>query len=276
MSGHTASARVLADTLEGWGVDFDLTHFESDALHHIRDAADHGRMYDVAILENGLPGAGVLPLAAEIRRHPGTDGMRLIWLTAFGQRGDGEAARRAGFHGYLTTPLRRAQLRRALELVVGAREETLVTQHRVAETQRHQGNWVLLAEDNVVNQKITVALLKRAGVLVDVAENGREAVEAVSRKRYGLVLMDCQMPEMDGIEATRELRRMEMPGERIPVVALTANANEEVRRECIDAGMDEILVKPLKPDALEALLARSFGDGEAIPAAETEVEETAG
>ena len=262
MGGNSASARALEETLRGWGVNYDVVHNEREVIARIRRATERGRMYDVAILENGVPGAGVLTLANEIRAEAGTREMRLIWLTAFGQRGDGEAARRAGFHGYLTTPLRQGQLRRALELVI-RQHDTLVTQHRVAEQQRHEGHWVLLAEDNVVNQKLMVALLKRAGVLVDVADNGIQALEATQRKRYDLVLMDCQMPEMDGIEATVELRRREGDGERLPIVALTANADDESRDRCLAAGMDEVLAKPLRPADLEALLARALPDSAA-------------
>ena len=120
---------------------------------------------------------------------------------------------------------------------------------------RHAGRRLLLAEDNPVNQEVAGELLRAAGLTVDVASNGAEAVELARRGQYGLILMDMQMPEMDGLEATRQIRRL--PGrEAIPIIAMTANAFAEDRTRCIEAGMDDFMAKPVDPDRLFSTLLR--------------------
>ncbi|MBN8729572.1 MAG: response regulator [Acidobacteria bacterium] len=131
---------------------------------------------------------------------------------------------------------------------------------------------VLVAEDNAINQVLAKRMLERRGHMVDVAGNGRAAVEAVTRERYDLVLMDVQMPEMDGFEATREIRRLEAAangGKRLPIVAMTANAMEGDREQCLAQGMDAYLPKPVMVEALVAMLAEvNKGQGEGAPAGE--------
>ncbi len=115
---------------------------------------------------------------------------------------------------------------------------------------------VLVAEDNPANQKVAKLFLERLGCRVDVAADGQETIEAWSRGRYDLIFMDCQMPEMDGFEAAQAIRREEQPGERIPIIALTANAFAGEHERCLAAGMDDYLAKPIRPDALAELLNR--------------------
>jgi len=115
---------------------------------------------------------------------------------------------------------------------------------------------LLLAEDNLVNQRVAMAVLKKLGLSADLASNGEEAVRACQSRRYDLVLMDCQMPEVDGFQATRRIRALEAPGKHVPILAMTANAMEGDRERCLQAGMDDYLPKPVTFDALREVLAR--------------------
>ncbi len=183
-------------------------------------------------------------------------GTKLVLLTPQGQRGDAARARELNLAAYLTKPIDRSSLAEAIRLVAakpaGADGE-LVTKHSVRELR--QIKRVLVAEDSPTNRLIVQKLLERHGYEVDSAEDGFDAVEAWSRGRYDIVLMDIQMPRMDGLEATQEIRRREQGrGEHIPIVALTAHALRGDRERCIGAGMDEYLTKPLRIQELLAIL----------------------
>ena len=174
-----------------------------------------------------------------------------------------------GFDGYLVKPLRPSLLQDALAAVLGAREsgrsDAIITRHLLAEDHGFAPRArrmdlpqarVLVAEDNAVNVKVATRMLAKYGCRVDVAANGREAVELFGQLPYDVVFMDCQMPEMDGFEATAEIRRMEDPLHRTPIVALTANAMSGDRERCLESGMDDFLSKPIKEEALVAALHR--------------------
>jgi CheY-like chemotaxis protein len=180
-------------------------------------------------------------------------------LTSILAQGDADSARNTGIVNWVTKPVRQADLRRA---IAGATTgSAAVTQQpaRDWEEQRIEAR-VLLVEDSAVNQEVAVAMLKGLGCEVRLAENGREAVTAVSRRRFDVVLMDCQMPEMDGFEATRAIRKREAarkgPPLRVPIVALTANALGGDRARCLAAGMDDYLAKPFKKEQLWTALAK--------------------
>jgi CheY-like chemotaxis protein len=189
-------------------------------------------------------------------------------LTSFGQRGDGALAREAGIAAYLTKPVRQSQLFTCLtsvinqpavldeRLAVVSSETTanLVTRHTLEEAERISPKLILLAEDNIVNQKVAVRQLQNLGYRADAVANGREALEALARIPYDLVLMDCQMPEMDGYEATAEIRLREGEAKHTPIVAMTAHALEGDRVKCLAAGMDDYISKPVKPEQLGAVL----------------------
>jgi CheY-like chemotaxis protein len=175
-----------------------------------------------------------------------------------------------GFGGYLLKPIARQDLVDCMSLVMSTTGEawhsgsySIVTRHEVRASRARSGRCILLAEDNFVNQKVAVAVLEKLGHQVDAVGNGAEAVEAWRSGRYDLILMDCQMPELDGYEATREIRRIEAADgrERIPIVALTAHAIQGTEQQCREAGMDDYLTKPLDRDRLADSLDRHFASG---------------
>ena len=259
------------------------------ALVRLRMAAEMGAPFDVAILDMQMPGMDGWTLARHIKADPTISSVPLMMLTSMSQRGDAQLAREVGFDAYLTKPLRQAHLYDCLTLVLsgssanqvqpGEAPARLITRHTVTEAQARRRGRVLVVEDNIVNQKVAAKMLEREGYRVDVAANGLEAVEAVAQIPYALVFMDCQMPEMDGYDASREIRRREAMGTRpeahtgeevsclsshasrhIPIIAMTANAMPGDRETCLEAGMDDYVAKPVRREDLEAVLARWRSD----------------
>jgi CheY-like chemotaxis protein len=168
-----------------------------------------------------------------------------------------------GFAGYLLKPVTQRDLTDSLMLVLGARAEAwhqqsqpIVTRHALRTQRVREAPRVLLAEDNAVNQKVACRTLEKLGYRVDVAVDGQAAVDAWATGRYDLILMDCQMPVMDGYEASRQIRARETSGKRIPIVALTAHAMKGADATCVAAGMDDYLSKPIDRAQLNACLER--------------------
>jgi CheY-like chemotaxis protein len=188
---------------------------------------------------------------------------RLILLTSSGQRGDGKLFAELGFAGYLLKPVTQRDLTDCLSLVLGVRAEAwhlktqpIVTRHALRSLRMRESYRVLLAEDNAVNQKVACRVLEKLGYRVDVASDGQAAVNAWETGRYDLILMDCQMPVMDGYEASRQIRSRETGDQHIPIVALTAHAMKGSDEECVAAGMDDYLSKPIDRDKLRICLER--------------------
>ncbi|HEX2064512.1 MAG TPA: response regulator, partial [Acidimicrobiales bacterium] len=199
-----------------------------------------------------------LDVARAVAADPALADVRTVLLTSSAQRGELRRSREAGVHGYLTKPVRHSHLRGALATVLAGGEagEDLVTQDRLAEARNRRRARLLLAEDNPVNQKVAARMAEKLGFGVDVAPTGVEAVEAVAEHSYAAVLMDVQMPRMDGYQATAAIRAREPDGSRIPIIAMTASAMEGDRERCLAAGMDDYLPKPLREDDLATALAR--------------------
>jgi two-component system sensor histidine kinase/response regulator len=264
---NATNRKILSHQLDSWG----MLHGEVDsgisALTELRAKAAAGIPYNLAILDLIMPGMDGFELARAIKSDPQLAGVHLVLLTSYGQRGDGTTAREAGVAAYLTKPVRQSQLFNCLRTVLNrpgrqthnpGPTPDLMTKHVLAENSTMSNKLILLAEDNIVNQKVAVRQLLKLGYRADTAANGREAVEALTRTPYDLVLMDCQMPEMDGYEATAEIRRREGLSAHTPIVAMTANALQGDRERCIAAGMDDYVSKPVKLDELERVLARLF------------------
>ena len=270
---NATNRKILTHQLSTWR----MTHQQSDngvvALELLRAAALNGKAYDLAILDLMMPGMDGFELARTIKADPLIAGTRLVLLTSYGERGDGATAREAGIAAYLTKPVKQSQLFDCLITVVSEPLPTaaveplppqglseLITKHALKEVKSVTNKLILLAEDNIINQKVAVRQLQKLGYRADAVANGREALEALTRIPYDLVLMDCQMPEMDGYEATAEIRRREGQDKHTTIVAMTANALRGDREKCIAAGMDDYISKPVKLADLMELLRRISTD----------------
>jgi two-component system sensor histidine kinase/response regulator len=262
---NATNRKILSHQFDSWG----MIHAEADsgarALDALRAAARRGEPYDLAVLDLMMPGMDGLELARAIKADPAVAGTRLVMLTSFGQREQAATAREAGIEACLTKPVRQSQLFDCLATVMSQAPpapapSNVRTKTTTKETQMLSHKLILLAEDNIVNQKVAVRQLQKLGYRADSVANGREAVEALGRIAYDLVLMDCQMPEMDGYAATAEIRRREGAAKHTPIVAMTANALEGDRAKCLAAGMDDYVSKPVRPEELAAVLERFLAD----------------
>ncbi|MDP9089236.1 MAG: response regulator [Pseudomonadota bacterium] len=254
-----SNREILAQHLKSWGVEVVAAESSRDALAII-DAADSSG-FDFALLDDQMPGMDGIELARRIRRQPSLDGMRLIMLTAR-EHHESNSDTVQLFAAILTKPLRRSQLLNCVTRAMIAAPETALEETAMrllpAATARAFVPKILLVEDNPVNREVAVAMLENLGCVAHSAENGWLALEAVNNEAYDAVLMDCQMPVMDGLTATAELRRREQNagGARLPIIALTANAMEGDRERCLAAGMDDFLSKPFSQQQLALLLRR--------------------
>ena len=224
------------------------------ALAALRRLVDSGRVPDVAVLDHQMPGMDGADLCRAIAADAALDRVRVIMLTSASLARPAECARVAA---YLTKPVRRAELLAALTTAIAVAGTPAAVPAELPPAPASPapgGARVLVAEDNPVNQKVAAAMLKRLGYRVDVVANGSEAVDAVEQVPYAAVLMDCQMPEMNGYEATEEIRRREPPGHHIPIVALTASAIKGDEDRCLAAGMDAYVTKPVTVKALGTAL----------------------
>jgi len=264
---NQTNRRILREMLAAEGVKVDEASTAGEGLEAIRHAVQRKTPYDLAILDMQMPDMDGFALAAAVRQEKAIKRTNLLMLTSAGQRGDGERCRALGIRGYLTKPMSRADLLEALGTVLaGSAQEgegspEIVTRHTIAESRRSLR--ILLAEDNPVNQQVAVAMLVKRGHEVHVAGNGREAVDAVRERDYDVVLMDIQMPELDGFEATAAIRAMDK-GKDLPIIGLTAHALSGERERCLSRGMSEYLAKPFKAHELFALV-EAGADG-TIPA----------
>jgi two-component system sensor histidine kinase/response regulator len=236
-----------------------------EAMALMRQAAAAGRPFEVALLDHQMPGCDGAKLGKMIVSDASIKNARLILLTSSGQRGDGHMFADLGFAGYLLKPVTQRDLTDCLMMVLSAKAESwhlksqpIITRHALRSQRSQKRHRILLAEDNAVNQKVACKTLEKLGYRVDVAPDGQAAVQAWETGRYDLILMDCQMPVLDGYEATRTIRAREEErgSKRIPIVALTAHAMKGADEQCTAAGMDDYLSKPIDRAQLDACLER--------------------
>jgi len=249
---------ILTKNVEALGSRVDAVTSGAKALESLRNAHHAGDPYHVVLLDMQMPGMDGEQTARAIKSDPAVKEVKIIILTSMGQRGDAVRLEALGCSGYLLKPVKQQLLFDAVIAALGRQEQQhgLITRHTLSE-QRKQGMRLLLAEDNSINQKLAVALMQKAGYSVDVVETGVQAFEEVKRVSYSAVLMDVQMPEMDGFEATRAIREWEQEhGSHIPIIAMTAHAMQGDRERCLEAGMDDYVSKPLEPKVLFNVLDR--------------------
>jgi CheY-like chemotaxis protein len=230
------------------------------ALLELESARRSGAAYNLVLTDMQMPKMDGFGLVKEIQRKRDLLTEAIMMLTSGGHRGDAARCAELGIAAYLYKPVRQSELREAIVRVLSRRncagdKPVLTRDELLEERPAAQHLNILLAEDNLINQKLAVRLLEKRGHTVTVANNGREALNTIEKTPFDLVMMDVQMPEMDGFQATIELRRREQgSGGRIPVVAMTALAMKGDKERCLHAGMDAYLSKPIRPEELDRVL----------------------
>jgi len=255
---NATNREVLSAYLGSWDCRCRAASSAKEALRMLRQAAESGEPFHLVILDHMMPEMDGEALGQAIKTDPALKETVLVMLTSWGRRGDAARVKEIGFSAYLTKPVKQSQLFDCLVTVLGEEpartkddeKPPLVTRHSLAEAKRRVR--ILLVEDNVVNQKFAMRLLEKMGYRSDAVGNGQEAVKALEMVPYDVVLMDVQMPEMDGYEATRVIRdpQSKVRNHDIPIIAMTANAMKGDRERCIEAGMDDYIAKPIQPQRL--------------------------
>jgi len=259
---NLTNLEILKGYVEAWGGKCDVAQSGAMALTLLNAVAKVDAPFDAAILDMRMPGMDGAELGAHIKRDPKLQNTEMIMLTSHGLRGDASRMEKIGFAAYLTKPIRRSQLFDCLVNVLShnkqkpsAQKPQLVTKHSLSQDRRRKSR-VLLVEDNIINQKLGLRMVEKFGFRADVAANGKEAVKMLTKFQYNIVLMDIQMPEMDGFEATRVIRdpNSAVIDHDVSIVAMTANAMKGDRDRCLNAGMNDYVAKPIEPQKLlEAL-----------------------
>jgi PAS domain S-box-containing protein len=259
---NATTRNILHVQMTSWTMISRTVDTPDQALDMLTQAAARGAPYDVVIIDNALEGSGALKLAKAIKASSTLAEARSVMLMPVGRQADLRDVRQAGVRLCVSKPVRQSALYDCLVSVMTDSAETkvdvTVPEAPPARLRQQQRKKLLLAEDNPVNQEVALGILKIEGYEVKVAKNGLEAVAAFSESKFDLVLMDCHMPEMDGFEATRQMRELEKQSNstRIPIVALTANAMQQDRDECLNAGMDDHLSKPYSRLQMREVLVR--------------------
>jgi signal transduction histidine kinase/DNA-binding response OmpR family regulator len=264
---NSTNRRILSHQAKYCGMEIVEASSGKEALKLIRESEVP---FDLAILDLMMPELDGFELARKIKDDLNTSAIVLVMLTSFKERSHETIAQEIGIAAYLTKPIKQAQLFETLGKVMASSRsagnaevanQVPITVAAKVEMRTLSTKLILLAEDNMVNQKLATRQLLKLGYRADAVANGREALEALTRISYDLVLMDCQMPEMDGYQATSEIRRREGNLKRTPIVAMTANALEGDRDKCLASGMDEYITKPVKPENLSVILDKFLASG---------------
>ncbi|MBI5095404.1 MAG: response regulator [Candidatus Hydrogenedentes bacterium] len=262
---NDASREILTTRLASWGMRPSEAEDGPCGFHALRRAADEQDPFRVAVIDMQMPGMDGEMLGKAIKADERLADTRLVMLTSLGTRGDARRFQEAGFVAYATKPIRHQELKAVLYLALTDEDrasptpQPIVTRHMAREKRVLFSDCkarILLAEDNITNQMVALGILKKLGLRADAVANGAEAVKALETLPYDLVLMDVQMPEMDGFEATKRIRdpRSSVLNHGVPIIAMTAHAMQGDRELCLNAGMTDYVTKPVSPNALAEAL----------------------
>ncbi len=256
-----ASRKVLREHVLAWGGVASEASSGLAALAQLRHATVIGAPFHLVLIDDGLPDMRGEQVAVAIRREPALRALCLVLLTSLTRREETTHLRSVGIRACVTKPIKKAALQERLTAAIGAAGspgralEALIAERELIETALRRRARILLVEDNPANQMVARHLLRKLGLSCELAENGLEALAALERSAFDVVLMDCQMPEMDGLQATRRIREREREtGKRVVIIALTAHALKGDRERCLAAGMDDYLAKPVDRDELHQKL----------------------
>ena len=272
---NATNREVLSAQLRAWDARPQEVSDGPSALLALAEARDAGDPFLAAILDMQMPDMDGTDIARAIKADETLKDTRLVLLTSLGARGDARQMEEIGFSAYLMKPARQSDLFDSLSAVLAGSQVSragrhIVTRHAVREMRRGAIR-ILLAEDNVTNQQVALGILRKLGLRADAVADGAEAVRSLETIPYDLVLMDVQMPEMDGLEATRRIRdaRSVVLHHRVPIIAMTAHAMQGDRDRCLEAGMDDYVTKPISPEALAAALDQWLPREDSIPTGPT-------
>jgi two-component system, sensor histidine kinase and response regulator len=253
---NATNRRILEQMLLNWQMTPSVATGGSDALEAMERASSGGKPFHVVLIDGQMPEMDGFTLAEQIRKNRRLSRTRLIMLTSAGRQGD-TARGRLGFAGFLTKPVKQSELYDAIATAVGASQKPAPARRPASSRYRAPGLNILLAEDNAVNQELAVRILKKHGHKTVAARTGKEALALLGKRSFDLVVMDVQMPDMDGFEATAAIREREpATGPRIPIVAMTAHAMAGDRERCLQAGMDGYVAKPVHAAELLEVIER--------------------
>ncbi len=267
---NATNRRILQDLLTHWEMEPTVVEGGREALAAMSQAHAEGEPFAIVLLDNMMPEMDGFMLAEKIQKQPHFVAQAMMMLSSADRQENAERCRKLGITTYMTKPIKRTELLNAILGAVGSNSQTAIAgkavKSRPGITSSDRPLQVLLTEDNAVNQKLAVRLLEKRGHSIRVATNGKEALEALKQHRFDVVLMDVQMPEMDGFEATRRIRALEQEtGDRVPIIAMTAHAMKGDRERCLEVGMDGYISKPLQPnelfEAVEKYVKRRASDG---------------
>jgi signal transduction histidine kinase/NO-binding membrane sensor protein with MHYT domain/DNA-binding response OmpR family regulator len=271
---------ILKEQLLVHGATVEFADDGQQGLMALQEAARRGSPFDIAVLDYMMPGMDGVALAVAIKKNPAIRHTGMLMISSAPSRGDRRRMQTIGFNGFLTKPAHSDDVLKALAAIYHAKQQgeeiPFITRHTIREAHRpkiqdksDKSHWfrhrqILLAEDNAVNRTVATKMLEKYGCHVTPAGNGKEVLELLKQSKFDAILMDCQMPEMDGYEATKAIRKLEQKGiyAKTPIIALTANAMKGDEAVCIAAGMDDYMAKPIRQPMLEELLLKWLNSSE--------------